>query len=116
MLDVVLITKEGPNKSCVSLKGQELPEVAPATNSVGGVMSSDTIKGVLACGISSKVAILDPRIEAFMRQPKLQFTIDCLLEEFAKFAAAGGRVTGGAAKKKRERPTSKAAAEEATGK
>jgi hypothetical protein len=29
------------------------------------------------------------KVQAFMKQPKLQFTIDCLVEEFAKFSAAG---------------------------
>jgi hypothetical protein len=90
MPDVVVVTKDGPKKSYVSLKGQALPAAAPATNGAGGAMSSDTMKGVLAGAIASKVAISDPKqIEAFMGQPKLQFTIDCLVEEFAKFAAAG---------------------------
>ena len=90
MPDVVVVTKDGPKKSYVSLKGQA-PAAAPATNGAGGgAMSSDTMKGVLAGAISSKVAISDPKqIEAFIGQPKLQFTIDCLVEEFAKFAAAG---------------------------
>lgn len=89
MPDLIVITKDGPKKSYVSLKGASLPAAA-LTNGAGGAMSSDTMKGVLAGAISSKVENVDPKqVEAFIGQPKLQFTIDCLVQEFAKFTAAG---------------------------
>ena len=97
--DIIVITKDGPKKSWVSLVGGPLPNIetndttpeAPAPKAAAG-LSRVAMSGVLAGVIASKmpsVVDVDPaQVEKFMRQPKLQFTIDCLVEAFTKFSAA----------------------------
>ena len=105
MPDLVVITKDGAKKAYVSLKGGPQPSAGAANGA--GAMTSETMKGVVAGAILSKVANVDPKqVQAFVGQAKLQFTIDCLVEDFAKFAAAGGGGAGAARKKRK--PTNKA--------
>lgn len=111
--DLVVITKDGSKKAYVSLKGGPLPAAVDPANGAGA-MTSETMKGLVAGAIASKVPNVDiKQVQAFFGQAKLQFTIDCLVEDFAKFSAAGG-ATGsgdGAARKKRKpkaKPTGEA--------
>jgi endonuclease/exonuclease/phosphatase family metal-dependent hydrolase len=54
------------------------------TNGVqDAVMSRDNMSGIVVAVIQSKVQNIDmDKVKAFMSQPKLEFTIDCLIEEF----------------------------------
>ena len=89
MPDLIVITRDGAKKSFVSLKGGTAPPVSGGESGKGGgAMSRDAMSGVLAGVIQSKVGNVDPaQVQAFVKQPKLQFTIDCLVEEFAKFSS-----------------------------
>jgi hypothetical protein len=62
------------------------------------------MSGVLAGVTGSKSNVDDTQVEVFMKQPKLQFMINCLVEDFAKFSAPGGKGVdsgGGTDKKKK---------------
>ena len=45
-------------------------------------MSREVMTGVVAGVIGSKGSVDPAKVQAFMKQPKLQFTIDCLVEEY----------------------------------
>ena len=107
MADMIVITKDGTKKAYLSLVGGPAPELAgaaaaPVANgAVPATISRVAMSGVLAGVVASKTSDVDPaQLEAFMKQPKLQFTIDCLVEEFAKFSAAA---PAGKAKPKKPR-------------
>jgi len=108
--DLVVITKDGPKKSFLSLKGGPPPPIGGAAADVaapkGAGMSREVMTGVVAGVIASKGSVDPATVQAFMKQPKLQFTIDCLVEEFAKFSAAGG-ATAAAKPKRPKRPRRK---------
>ena len=90
--DLVVITKDGAKKSYLSLKGGAPPPVGAAADGAAGKgagISRDAMAGVVAGVIGSKANVDPAQVQAFMKQPKLQFTIDCLVAEFAKFSAAG---------------------------
>jgi len=112
-IDLLVITRDGAKKSYVSLKGGAAPpavvESGGGREAAKGGMSRGAMSGVLAGLVASKSGSVDPaQVQAFMRQPKLQFTIDCLVEEFDKFSTGkGGNGGDGASKKKsksRRRP------------
>jgi len=108
MPDLIVITRDGAKKFFVSLKGGTAPPVSGGESGKGGgAMSRDAMSGVLAGVIQSKVGNVDPaQVQAFVKQPKLQFTIDCLVEEFAKFSSGArpGNQGATAAKKKKPKP------------
>jgi len=85
------ILTQSLTQSWVSLLGGATPVLTPPTESGAagnGGMSRGAMSGVIAGLVASKSGSIDPQqVQAFMKQPKLQFTIDCLVEEFAKFSA-----------------------------
>ena len=111
MADMIVITKDGNKKAYLSLVGGPAPELAGAsaapapTGAVPATISRVAMSGVLAGVVASKTSDVDPaQLEAFMKQPKLQFTIDCLVEEFAKFSAAAPAAKAKAKPKKPRKP------------
>ena len=111
MADMIVITKDGNKKAYLSLVGGQAPELAGAsaapasTGAVPATISRVAMSGVLAGVVASKTSDVDPaQLEAFMKQPKLQFTIDCLVEEFAKFSAAAPAAKAKAKPKKPRKP------------
>ena len=100
MPQLVVITKDD-SKTWVSLTGGVQPTVGGGgvanNNGVqGAVMSRGNMSGIVGGVIASKVPNVDmDKVKAFMSQPKLEFTIDCLIEEFAKFSTSPG-IKGGA--------------------
>jgi len=105
--DLVVITKDGAKKSYLSLKGGAPPPVGAAADGAAGKgagISREAMAGVVAGVIGSKANVDPAQVQAFMKQPKLQFTIDCLVAEFAKFSAAGGDTAAKKKKPKARRP------------